>query len=116
MSYENGKEIVLTTDDFERWCDYLNGNEAAMKNTNCANETKPVYHLNEATGKKTELRAYEFVFHPNKLDATADDIINNTKEFAEEVAENPQPNRTATAKYYAKDGNVIVEHCVVANA
>lgn len=103
MSYENEKEVVLTWDTFIDWCGTVNGNQAAMKRD--WNEKKPLFHLNEATGEKVELEKYEFVYHPMKLDVTADEII-----AAKGQIFGDQPNKTATARYFAKDGHMILEH------
>lgn len=108
MSYENEKEVVLTNSTFKWWAESVNGNKASMKRDTWTEE-KPLFHLNEATGTKTELERYEFCYHPLKLDATADEIIANT----DEVIENPEPNKTATAFYFAKAGHVIKEHCQI---
>ena len=117
MSYENENEIVLTIENFKEWCDTVNGNAASMKNSNCDSYGKPVYHLNETTGKKTEIKSYEYVFHPLKLDVTADEITNEFYELEKIVKENPEPNRTATARYFDRSGKcIITEHCVIVNA
>lgn len=112
MSYTNENETVLTWDTFQEWAKHVNGNKAAMKCGSWVHDT-PLYHLNEATGTKTELERYEFCFHPYKLDATADEIIEAAKNLEPEVIENPEPNKTATAVYYAKAGHKIVEHCQI---
>lgn len=106
MSYENEKETVLTTEIFRDWAKHVNGNKAAMKCGAWAGE-KPLYHFEASTNTKTLLDKYEFLFHPMKLDATADEIIDGR----DEVITVSQPNRTATAVYYAKDGHKIIEHC-----
>lgn len=108
MSYANDKETVLTIDTFKWWAESVNGNKAAMK-CGAWNGDTTLFHLNEATGTKTEITRYEFCYHPLKLDATADEIIANT----DEVIENPEPNKTATAFYFAKAGHVIKEHCQI---
>ena len=110
MSYANDKETVLTIDTFKWWAQDVNGNKAAMKCGDWNGET-PLFHLNEATGVKTEITRYEFCYHPLKLDVTADEIINPAN--VDEVIENPQPNSTAKAVYYAKDGHKIVEYCKI---
>ena len=112
MSYANENETVLTNDTFEDWAKECNGNKAAMK-CGAWSDDEPLYHLNEATGTKTELERYEFCYHPLKLDATADEIIEAASKLEPEVIEVPQPNRTATAVYYAKAGHKIVEHCEI---
>lgn len=104
MSYENEKEVVLTWNTFIDWCNHVNGNAAAMKCGAWSGE-KPLFHLNEATGEKVELEKYEFVYHPMKLDVTADEIIEAKGQIFGD-----QPNKTATARYFAKDGHMILEH------
>jgi len=108
MSYENEKEVVLTNNIFTDWAKHVNGNRAAMKCGAWSGE-KPLYHLNEVTGTKTPLERYEFVYHPLKLNATADEVI----AAKDEVITVPEPNWTATATYFAKDGHKIVEHCQI---
>ena len=108
MSYENEKEVVLTKETFVNWAKRVNGNKAAMKCGAWSGE-KPLYHLEKATNTKTPLDKYEFVFHPMKLNATVDEVI----AAKDEVIAVPEPNRTATATYYAKDGHKIVEHCQI---
>ena len=112
MSYANDKETVLTIATFKGWAADVNGNKAAVKCGAWNGET-PLFHLNEATGVKTEITRYEFCYHPYKLDATADEIIAAAGNPEPEVIENPQPNKTATAVYYAKAGHKIVEHCMI---
>lgn len=112
MSYTNENETVLTWDTFQEWSKDVNGGKTAMKR-GAWSEEEPLYHLNEATGTKTELERYEFLYHPLKLDATADEIIEAAKNPEPEVIETPQPNRTATAVYYTKAGHRIVEHCQI---
>jgi hypothetical protein len=110
MSYANDKETVLTIETFKFWAASVNGNKTAMR-CNGWDKGTPLYHLNEATGTKTEITRYEFFYHPYKLDATVDEIMNPAN--ADEVIENPQPNNVATAIYYAKAGHKIIEHCMV---
>lgn len=105
FSYENENEVVITDDIFHDWVMHCNGNRVAMKSGVPTQIDKPFYHLNIDTGTKTQILKYEFVYHPNKLDVTADEIINN-----KDVVEVAEPNKTATARYFAKDGHVITEH------
>lgn len=112
MSYANENETVLTIETFKNWAKDVNGNKAAMK-CGAWSDKEPLFHLNEATGAKTELKSYEFCFHPLKLDATADEIIEASKNPEPEVIENPQPNKTAKAVYYTKAGHKIVEYCQI---
>lgn len=112
MSYANENETVLTIETFKSWAKDVNGNKAAMKCGAWSGET-PLFHLNEATGVKTEIKRYEFLYHPLKLDATADEIIEAGKNPEPEVIENPQPNKTAKAVYYSKAGHKIEEYCQI---
>lgn len=104
-SYENENEVVITDEVFHDWCAHCNGNKAAMYSGVPSQIEKPFYHLNKTTGTKTQITKYEFVYHPNKLDVTADEIING-----KDVVEVAEPNKTATARYFAKDGHVITAH------